>query len=148
MKITSCRSNLHAGPTRGGIMTPGPMDFRGPMGFRRAHWLQGAQQRAHRNGAEKSACENQRPFFFEITSKFRKKRWHFSLKTAFFLRSHQNPEKTVAFFLEDLFFLFGDQNSDKTVAFSPSVLEFTKPEIHLFELAPDRRSALGAPEYI
>ena len=47
----------------------------------------------------------------------------------FFLRSHQNPEKTLAFFFEDLFFWRSHQNPHKTVAFSPSVLEFTKPEM-------------------
>ena len=69
----------------------------------------------------------------------------------FFLRSHQNPEKTLAFFLEDIFFgdhktirtkpwnfsvkifffLRSHENPDKTVAFSPSVLEFTKPEMRI-----------------
>ena len=60
-------------------MTPGPIEFRGPMGFKRAHHeaggLQGAQQRAHglhkayRNGTEKSVCGRSKTFFFEITSK-------------------------------------------------------------------------------
>ena len=54
-----------------------------------ARWLWGAQQRAHRNDTEKSVCG--RPMIF------------------FFLRSHRNP--------------------DQTVAFSPPVLEFTKPEM-------------------
>ena len=72
-------------------MTPGYMDFRG----------------AHQNDTEKSACG--RPFFFGDHLKILRKRWHFSLKTFFFLKLHRNW--------------------DKTEAFSLSVLEFTKPEL-------------------
>ena len=42
----------------GGVMTPGPMDFRGlAHGLQEGRWLQRAQQRAPRNDPEKSACE-------------------------------------------------------------------------------------------
>ena len=71
-------------------MTPGPMDFRGPVGFRGPSRGPMGFQRTHRNDTEKSVCGRPKTFFF-------------------FFWSHQIP--------------------DKTVAFSPSVLEFTKPEM-------------------
>ena len=77
---------------QGGTMTPGPMDFRGP--------IMGPIEMTLRN----QHVEDQRPFF-----------------VSFFWRSHENPEKTVAFFLEELFFLRSHLNADKTVAFSPCV---------------------------
>ena len=53
--------------------------------------------------------EHRRPFFLlEITS---------------------NLEKIAAFRLEDAFFLRSHQNPDRIVAFSSSFLEFTKPEM-------------------
>ena len=55
-------------------MTPGPMGFMGPVGFR------GLIEVTLRN----QNVEDRRPFFF--------------------LKSHQNPDKTVAFFLD----CFGD----------------------------------------
>ena len=96
----------------GGTMTPGPMDFRGPItgpvGFRGPSrgpiGFRGPIKMTLRN----QYVKNRRPFFFEITSKSQEN-WHFSLKTFFFWKSHQNP--------------------DKTMAFSPSVLEFTKPKM-------------------
>ena len=39
----------------GGIMTPGHMDFRRPMGFRKTFGF--SSRGAHRNDTEKSACE-------------------------------------------------------------------------------------------
>ena len=83
-------------------MTPGPMDFRGPImgpvGFR------GPSRMTLRN----QYVQDRRPFFL----------W----------RSHENPEKTAAFFLEDIF--FEDRiKIQRQLAFSPSVLEYTKPEM-------------------
>ena len=62
--------DTRAGPPRGGAggtLTPGPMDFRGPMkgpmGFRKAVGFSGPSigpirsRGAHRNDTEKSACE-------------------------------------------------------------------------------------------
>ena len=50
-------------------------------------------------------------------------------------------------FVEDRrrFFLRSHQNSEKTVAFSSSVLEYTKPEMPKFELTLGPRLALGTP---
>ena len=86
-------------------------------------WLQGAQQRAHRSDTEKLACEDRRPFFF------------------LFLRSHQNPEKTVAFFLEDLFLdvtsKFGQNCGIFSVCFgvhktvNPSYLSWPRAHVRL-----------------
>ena len=104
---------LLAGPTRrgvGGTMILGLMDFRGPtmgpVGFRGPS--KGPIEMTQRN----QYVEDRRPFFcFGDHIKIRKKLWHFSVKTFFGgEKSHQNP--------------------DKTVAFSPSVLEFTKQEMH------------------
>ena len=62
---------------QGGAMTPGPMDFRGPMGFSGSSRGPMSSRGARRNDTEKLACEAWRPFFF----------W----------RSHHNSDKTAAF---------------------------------------------------
>ena len=49
---------MSVGPPRrgqGGTMTPGHMDFRGPMGFRKIFGF--SSRGAHQNDTEKSACE-------------------------------------------------------------------------------------------
>ena len=48
---------------QGGTMSPGPMDFKGPMGFKRAH----------SNDTMKSACEAWRPLLFWRSPKFGRK---------------------------------------------------------------------------
>ena len=94
-------------------MTPGPMNFRGPfmgpVGFR------GPIEMTLRN---QDVEDGRRLFFFFFWEHIEilRKRWHFSLKIFFFLRSHQNLDKTVAFF--------------------PSVLELTNPEIRNFRAGP------------
>ena len=67
-------------------------------------------------------------------------------KDLFFLRSHQNLEKTVAFFLEDLFF-FGDHIKIRTKLWYFSRLFWSSQNRRsvIFELTPDPRSAIGAP---
>ena len=64
--VAVCRANERVG--QGGTMTPGPMDFRGPMGFREAHhgasWLQGAHKRAHEMTMRNQDVEDGRHFFF------------------------------------------------------------------------------------
>ena len=91
-------------------MTPGLMDFRGPMGFRKAVGFSGpmSSRGAHRNDNEKSACEAARPFFFGDHLILTEKTVRISVKT---------------FFWRSLY------NFDKTAGFSASVLEFTKSEI-------------------
>ena len=85
--ILSC--DFQTGPTKGGAVGGNDPGAHGLYGAHHgARWFQGAQQRAHRNDNEKSVCGRPKNSFF-------------------FLRSHEN--------------------SDKTVAISPSVLEFTKP---------------------
>ena len=56
-------------------MTPGPMGFRGA--HHGARWLQGAQQKAHRNDTEKSVCGRPKTFFLGDQIKIRTKLWHF-----------------------------------------------------------------------
>ena len=65
----------------------------------------------------------------------------------FFLRSHQNPEKTVAFFLEDLFFVGEDhiKIGTKLWPFPRLFWSLQHRKSVIFELAPGLRSALGAP---
>ena len=102
---------LKAGPPRGeagGHNDPGPMDFRGPMGFSGCM----SYKRVHRNDTEKSACEAWRPFFLEIN---------------YFRLQYRLEFRCRAFFF--FFFLIIHHNTDKNSAFSPSVLAFTKPEI-------------------
>ena len=96
-------------------MTPRPMDFRGPIGFRKAVGFSRpstgpmSSREAHRNATEKSACQALRSFLF------------------FFGVHLISTGKTIRILVKTFF--FGDHNSGKTAAFSPSVLEFTKPEI-------------------
>ena len=121
-------------------MNPGPIDFRGPMrglmgfggGHYRARWLQGAQQRAHRNDTEKSACGRPKTFFFCFFLfghhlKILRKRWHFSLKTFFA-------------------FVFGDHLEIRTKLwhFSHLFWRSQNRKSVTFKLAPGPRSALGA----
>ena len=75
----SCYQAKEQGLRKGGGGGQGGQRPRGP-------WTlggQGAQQRAHRNDPEKSACERPKTFFFGDHIKIRRKRWHFSLKTFF-----------------------------------------------------------------
>ena len=75
MQFILCNSLSHSKPTRGEgqgrTMTPGPMDFRGPIMGPLASGgpAEGpcASEGAHRNDTEKSACEDRRRFFLEIT---------------------------------------------------------------------------------
>ena len=71
---------------------------------------------------------------------------HVEDERRFFLRSHQNLEKTVAFFLEDLFF-FGDHIKIRTKLWHFSRLFWSSQNRRsvIFELTPDQRSAIGAP---
>ena len=69
----------------------GPVAFRGPS--------RGPIEMTLRN----QYVEDRRPFiiiiiifFFGDHIKILRKRWHFSLKTFFFRRSHENPNKTEA----------------------------------------------------
>ena len=128
----------HAGPPRrgeaGGTMTPGAIDFRGPMGFRKAVGFSGpsrgpmSSRGAHRKDTENSACEAWRPFFFillEIT-KFRpEKPSKFRWKPFFVFGDHIIIRTKLRHFLR----LFWSSQNRKSV---------------IFELAPGPRSALGA----
>ena len=77
----------------------------GAHGLQKAHheacWLQGVQQRAHglkrahRNDTEKLVCED---LFFEDHIKILTKRWHFSLKTFFFLEITWKPGQNWGIF--------------------------------------------------
>ena len=66
VRNTNINYRPYPGPPRGGqggTMTPGPLDFRGLMGFRKTVGFS-----APIDDTEKSACETWRPFFFlEIT---------------------------------------------------------------------------------
>ena len=88
---------------------------RGAHGIQKGRWLQQAQQRAHE--------------FERGPSK-----WHWEISMwglkAFFFEDHLiSTGKIVRISVKTFFFWRSHHNSDKTAAFSPSVLEFTKPEI-------------------
>ena len=101
---------------QGGTMTLGSMDFRGPMGFRKAVDFSGpsrgsmSSRGAHGNDTEKSACEAWRPFCFVFcrSPNFDRKNLRISVKTFYTSIYHF---------------------SDQTTAFFPSILDFTKPDI-------------------
>ena len=103
-------------------MTPGPMDFRGPVGFRGPSRGPMGFQRAH--GLSKSPSK----WHWEISM------WKTKDLSFCFLEITSKSGQNWGIFpwrpFFSFFFLFfwSHQISDKTVAFSPSVLEFTKPE--------------------
>ena len=76
---------------KGGTITPGPLDFKGPIGFRKGDGFSGRckgdhkLEGAHQNDTEKLVCEAVKPFFF----------W----------RSHHFSDQTAAFFPSILDFL-------------------------------------------
>ena len=103
---------LAPGPPRGG---QGGQSPRGSWASRRlmasvrpaeGPW---AREGSYRNDSEKLPCEALKTFFFEDHLISTGKTVRISVKTFFFLRSHHF--------------------SDQTAAFSPSILDFTKPEI-------------------
>ena len=109
-------------------MTPGPMDFRGPImgllasgGPAEGPW---ASEGAHRNETEKSACKDRRPFFYGDHLISIGKTVRISVKT-FFLEITSYLTK-----LRHFLRLFWSSQNWKYV---------------MFELAPGPGSALGAP---
>ena len=127
--------NLWRGPPRGGqggTMTAGLMDFRGPMGFRKAVGFSGpsrgpmSSRGVHRDDTEKSACEAWRPFFFRDRLISSEKTVRISVKTFFVFGDHIIIRTKMRHFLR----LFCCSQNRKSV---------------IFELAPGPLSALGAP---
>ena len=121
----------------GGTMTPGPTEFRGPMGFR--SW-----------GPLASGHPTEDPWASEGPSKWHWENSVWKTKDLFliFCRSHQNSEKTVVFFYGDLFFFGGHMKiQTKLWHFSGLFWSSQNRKCLIFELTPCPRLALGAPAF-
>ena len=124
-KCLKCRCILSRAAERGagGTMTPEPMDFKGPMGFREAHHgplasggpVEGpwAREGAQWNDTEKSPCEAGRPFYLEIISFRPEKPLEFRWRLFFFFEDHIMFRTKLQHFLR----LFWTSQNRKSVIF-------------------------------
>ena len=113
-------------------MTPGPMDFRGPImrpvGFK---------------GPSRGLMGFRGPIEMTLRNQYVEDQSSFFL----FWRSHHNPDKTVAFFREDFFFWGGRSHQIQTKPWHIPCPFWSLQNWRcvIFELTPGPRLALDAP---